>query len=77
MSAKEMFEELGFELDITEYKSYKPDYNFVDEMGNALIFDLEDKKIEIATCTTIKTREPKKFCEAINQQCKELGWLDE
>ena len=74
MTAKEMFEELGFYFDITEYKNYKPDYEFIDEDGNAIMFDLEEKKIDIGTNTYIRIRNPKKFVEAINKQIEELGW---
>lgn len=76
-TAKEMFEDFGFCFDITEYRAYKPDYNFVDEDGNAIIFDLENKKIDITTNTTITITNPKEFTRAINKQIEELGWLNE
>ena len=78
MSAKEMFERLGYELEpeetyagdkILPYRCYKKN------MG--ITFYLKEKqfvKTKRATdCIAIKESELK----AIIQQCKELGWLEE
>lgn len=74
MTAKEMFKELGFEFDTTEYKAFKPDFNYTDYDGNGIIFDLENERIDIITITTIRIKKIKKLTEAINKQVEELGW---
>lgn len=67
-SAKEMFEELGYEFEqhpysITALIVYRKDLEYI-------YFDA-DKKIVIRRFIDMK------LLQAINQQCKELGWLDE
>ena len=73
-SAKEMFEELGFEykksdFSITYYKEFR-DYD--DE---CYILDINFRLFEeeISSDFSIDMR----LLKAINQQCKELGWNNE
>lgn len=78
-TAKEMFEELGYVQHTTrEYEiiynmdnlTYIDDYRYISFYKNK-------KKIEFGTnendCFLLTTQELK----AINQQCKELGWINE
>lgn len=78
MSAREMFEELGYELapegtyaedKILPYRCYKKNIE--------IAFYLKEKQIvkakRVIDCIAIKESELK----AIIQQCKELGWLEE
>ena len=67
-SAREMFEELGYEFDPHHYSMtalivYRKDLKYI-------YFDA-DKKIYIIGFIDMK------LLQAINQQCKELWWLDE
>ena len=67
-SAREMFEELGYEFESHHYSMtalivYRKDLKYI-------YFDA-DKKIDIREFVDMK------LLQAINQQCKELGWLDE
>ena len=76
MSAKEMFEKLGYEFEITEYEGFKPDYNYVDKNDNVIYFDLEDKELSFMPANKqMIIRQPLKFIQAINKQVEELGWL--
>ena len=76
MSAKEMFEELGYEFDITEYDEFKPDFNYVDKNDNVIYFDLEDKELcFIPVNKQLIIRNPLELLQAINKQIEELGWL--
>lgn len=77
MTAKEMFNEIGFEFEITEYDEFKPDYNYINKNDDVVYFDLEDKKlIFMPTNKQFIIRKPLKFIQAINKQIKELGWDD-
>lgn len=77
MNAKEMFEQLGYEFK----KEYTRDgvndtyrYNKCSRPNDSVIFYLDGKQIIIyQTFNTIHVNE----LQAIIQQCKELGWLDE
>nr|DAH30962.1 MAG TPA: hypothetical protein [Caudoviricetes sp.] len=77
MNAKEMFEQLGYEFK----KEYTMDgvndtyrYNKCSRPNDSVIFYLDGKQIIIyQTFNTIHVNE----LQAIIQQCKELGWLDE
>lgn len=67
-SAREMFKKLGYELALDHYSMaaimvYRKDLEYI-------YFDA-DKKIYIRGFIDMK------LLQAINQQCKELGWLDE
>lgn len=67
-STREMFEELGYEYEPYHYSMtalivYRKDLEYI-------YFDA-DKKIDIRGFVDMK------LLQAINQQCKELGWLDE
>lgn len=76
-TAKEMFEELGYEFE----KEYTSDgvndtyrYNKCSRPNDSIIFDLAGKQIIIyQTFNTIHVNE----LQAIIQQCEELGWLEE
>lgn len=77
MNAKEMFERLGYEFE-KEYTSngvndtYR--YNKCSRPKDSVIFYLDGKQIIIYEAfNTIHVNE----LQAIIQQCKELGWLDE
>lgn len=77
MNAKEMFKQLGYEFE----KEYTGDgvndtyrYNKCSRPNDSVIFYLDGKQIIIyQTFNTIHVNE----LQAIIQQCKELGWLDE
>ena len=76
MSAKEMFEKLGYDFEITEWQEFKPDYNYIDKDGNVIYFDLEDKELcFMPAYKQMIIRQPLKFIQAINKQVEELGWL--
>ena len=79
MSAKEMFEELGYEcFDDRDDKEYLPltilyRKEDIPEVVVWVSFDLPDKKYR----TNVKNIESKnngKFLQAINKQVEELGW---
>lgn len=77
MNAKEMFKQLGYEIE----KEYTSDggndtyrYNKCSRPNDSVIFYLDGKQIMIyQTFNTINVNE----LQAIIQQCKELGWLEE
>lgn len=77
MNAKEMFKQLGYEFE----KEYTSDggndtyrYNKCSRPNDSVIFYLDGKQIIIyQTFNTINVNE----LQAIIQQCKELGWLEE
>lgn len=77
MSAKEMFKELGYKQDKQkDYIVYWRPLKFGREQQ--IEFDFKHKTIEMRKvpdmrCETITLEE----LQAINQQSKELGWLDE
>ena len=72
MSAKEMFEKLGY---YPSYNYNNPKTEFAFYKANSqkmIIFNLKNKDIEVYD-GNITIEE----LQAINQQVKELGWLDE
>lgn len=77
MNAKEMFKQLGYEFE----KEYTSDggndtyrYNKCSRPNDSVIFYLDGEQIIIyQTFNTINVNE----LQAIIQQCKELGWLEE
>lgn len=75
MNAKEMFKQLGYEFEYTRdgvNDTYR--YNKCSRPNDSVIFYLDGKQIIIyQTFNTIHVNE----LQAIIQQCKELGWLDE
>ena len=77
MNAKEMFKQLGYEFEkeytmCGENDTYR--YNKCSRPNDSVIFYLDGKQIIIyQTFNTIHVNE----LQAIIQQCKELGWLDE
>lgn len=77
MSAKKMFEELGYDFEITEWQEFKPDYNYIDKDGNVIYFALEDKELCFMPANKqMIIRQPLKFIQAINKQVEELHWND-
>ena len=86
MTAQEMFEELGFKKYLNKYdKEYKKEYGYEvffrykNDMTE-IAFDCLD--MDYAVYGTIMGRGitvgiTMELHKAINQQCKELGWLDE
>lgn len=78
MSAREMFEELGYEKPFYE-KDHTVHYTkllYRDESGffakfNKIIFVKRNKKVELSGEFNFEE------LQAINQQVKELGWVDE
>lgn len=68
LNAKEMFEELGYcRKDIKGYAiSYRSDYK------TNIHFEIEKKEFYVNDGKTFDMRTLK----AINQQCKELGWIE-
>lgn len=79
MTAKEMFEALGYMLDTAEENSRlyckdildKNTFGYID--SEMIYFDEEYNNIYFTNKDCLTMQELK----AINQQCKELGWLDE
>lgn len=71
MTAKEMFEKLGYKYDkrISDIRYFKKDVYFIKE----IIFEETDKEVYIADPLCIEID----LFKAIHQQLKELGWLDE
>ena len=81
MSAKEMFEELGYEcFDDRKRKGlpliilYRKEE--IPEIVSWVEFNLVDENWK-TSLKSFCTKNAKKLQEAINQQVKELGWLDE
>ena len=86
MTAKEMFEALGYILIFwnSNFKEAK-EYQFVYESDNDR--SIEFRKDKFGNCLYIRfdkllgtidnTKLSFDELKAINQQCKELGWLDE
>lgn len=75
--ADEMFDELGYKIDINvKYGLIR--YNKQDEYF--IRFLIEDREIEV---NSIKNNRAwilsvdMKLLQAINEKCKELGWLDD
>lgn len=74
-SAREMFENLGYEyfnngLRITYEKCPDNECKMIE-------FNLKNKTILLADDSSDVVEIDLKEQQAINQQCKELGWLDE
>ena len=66
-SAKEMFEELGYKKTNSEIEMII--YN--NSENELLYFYLDTKDVNVDNITFINIE----LLKAINQQCKELGWL--
>lgn len=71
MTARDMFEELGYKKNVENGKiTYSQDF------GSGyfeIIFDLSENEIEIETNMEVVIEND--LLPAINQQCKELGWI--
>ena len=78
-SAKEMFEELGYELkeETKKYLRYKKGVSKYDD-GMWIAFDLSGKRIRLYTKTPQYNNNPRyadyKELQVINKQVEELGW---
>lgn len=75
MTAKEMFEKLGYELIQNDMNWLRYGVNTSEWYAGFIVFDLRSKKIEITNKVdtfgkTINLEELK----AINKQVEELGW---
>ena len=80
-SARKMFEELGYKKTNSDLLTYRSEYGgyikqiMFSEVGHRIIFrEWEDyNDYQPQGQFTVYTD----LLQAINQQCKELGWLDE
>ena len=77
MSAKEMFEKLGYEcFDDREYEGLPLIILYRNENNGVITkvrFDLPDKKY-ITNIQNIESKNNGKLLQAINKQVEELGW---
>ena len=75
MKAEQMFEELGYECKHIKQCIYytKIDYSFM-RIISQITFNLK-KRSYYCDCGMAIRITNKKEKEAINQQCKELGWV--
>lgn len=74
MTAKEMFEQLGY-----EYDTYGEDIIFTKDFKYAVVelyFDMYSKTLSILSNKDITFEFNIKELKAINKQIEELGWLD-
>lgn len=76
MTAQEIFEKLGYA------KTFHDDYEIVYSLyiGNEKVAEIEfDLNVQTFYCTCFDAIliVDMSVLKAINQQCKELGWLDE
>lgn len=82
MTAKEMFEKLGYELkeETRKYLRYKKGVSKYDD-GMYIEFKLDDKKIRLYNKTPQYNNNPRyadfKEFGPINKQIEELGWNNE
>lgn len=74
MSAKEMFEQLGFEC---ERLNHVVIYELIGDYEIYVAFLYKNKKIESTYKVGFYGKYAKEINEAIHQQLLELGWLDE
>lgn len=73
MTAREMFEELGYKRNVEDNK-----ITYLQKIGYEtfeIMFDLSEKEINIDTDMEVKIEED--ILQAIDKQAEELGWLDE
>ena len=72
--ADKMFEKLGYEIEIENKKriTYVYEGQFFDKY---IIFEIIDKHIVIELGTGESTNINMQELQAINEKCKELGWL--
>lgn len=79
MSAKEMFETLGYEQEKDKYTIlYKKYFEKVNQNGY-IIFDFKSKTVSLTMDDGIASRLDidMKLLKVINMQVEELGWNDE
>lgn len=80
MSAKEMFEELDYfqsSEDFEEELVYNQNLLHTDSYYRYISFDKVNKTIEFDDNSTEPFYLQVEELKAINQQCKELGWINE
>lgn len=73
MTAREMFEELGYKRNVEDNK-----ITYLQKFGYStfeITFDLSEKEINIDTDMEVKIEED--ILQAIDKQSEELGWLEE
>lgn len=77
MSAKEMFGKLGYEIVQNDMNWLRYGINTSEWYACFIDFNLREKNIEITNKvdTFGKSIELEEL-KAINQQCKELGWIE-
>ena len=83
MSAKEMFEELGYKFSYNQDKTVmqyeKKERQWREEGQININFDLKERTIDTIFRGEISNNLPPilipEEIEAMNNQCKELGWL--
>lgn len=82
-SAKEMFEELGYELDVFQHYQIEYKRHTFGYFYEAIMFSKEHKTFykcywnDIIAGSVIGDNCDMNELKAINQQCKELGWLND
>ena len=77
MSAKEMFEQLGYEQTITQYSiKYYSEENSKYSCWKKIVFNLDEETF-FADDTYGSMNIDIQTFKVIHQQLKELGWLDE
>lgn len=74
MKAKEMFEQLGYK--IIASNDYELTYKHIAHF-NEITFCLEGEKVSCDNGNGKSILVNKYELQAINQQCKELGWLED
>ena len=78
MSAKEMFEELGYIESENNNKGITYNYNFTDYSTYSFIhFNKKDEKIEMESNVINGYDITLQELKAINKQVEELGWNNE
>ena len=68
--ADKMFEELGYKKKEHHYKTIGTTYEYENDDGRCIDFICEDEEIRIWNL-----RIDMQELQAINEKCKELGWL--
>lgn len=76
MTAQEMFEKLGFEEICHDDREIIYFMHINDVKVREVEFDLQNKTF-YCMCSDIVMEVDMELLKSINQQCKELGWLDE
>lgn len=77
MKAKEMFEFIGYTITTDDYDMLVYTYKRQNNLYLKIKFNLLDKVIQIYYNHEMMNCLNTDDIEAINQQCKELGWLED